>query len=175
VVRVLVRDQDRIGADGGFALAEAARVDDQDPLLTSFGRLVEAYSAIERWLGSALETECGIAHTWFEVLLRLDRSDEQQLTMGALAAQVALTSGGVTRLSDRMIEAGLVERRPSPTDRRVAFIALTPSGRDKIEHAATVVSRELRSAFGGLRAAELRNLDALLDRLRDDHDPPRTG
>lgn len=140
-----------------------------DPLLTSFGRIVEAYSAIERRLGSALESECGIAHTWFEVLLRLARSEDEQLTMGALAAQVALTSGGVTRLSDRMIEAGLVERRLCPTDRRVAFIALTQEGRDKIEHAAIVVSRELRSAFGGFRAAELRTLDTLLDRLRD-HD-----
>ena len=55
--------------------------------------------------------------------------------MGALAQQVALTTGGVTRLVDRMISAGLVERVPCPTDRRVLFAALTPAGEAKLDEA----------------------------------------
>ena len=39
--------------------------------------------------------------------------------MSQLADQVALTSGGITRLLDRMTAAGLVQRVPCPTDRRV--------------------------------------------------------
>jgi hypothetical protein len=48
----------------------SAAVDHQ--LVTTFGRLVEAYSALERQLGAAFERECGIPHTWFEAML--DRS-----------------------------------------------------------------------------------------------------
>jgi len=51
--------------------------------------------------------------------------------MSALADQTALTGGGVTRLNDRMITAGLVQRDPCPTDRRISYAALTPAGRLK--------------------------------------------
>ena len=107
----------------------SAAVDHQ--LVTTFGRLVEAYSALERELGAALERECGVPHTWFEVMLRIARSPGG-LTLGALADQIALTSGGVTRLLDRMTAAGLVERVPSPTDRRISFAALTAAGRRRL-------------------------------------------
>ena len=86
--------------------------------------------------------------------------------MGALAQQVALTTGGITRLLDRMIAAGLVERVPCPTDRRVYFAALTEQGRAKLEEAATVHAANLRHAFAGFTADDLRTFDDLLDRLR---------
>jgi len=102
-----------------------------EPIITSWGRFVEAYNFVDRRLGESLEASCGIPMAWFEVLLRLARADGDQLTMGALAEQVALTSGGATRLLGRMIDAGYVERRQCPTDRRVVYAALTPAGRAK--------------------------------------------
>lgn len=137
-----------------------------DPVLTSFGRLAEVYSAMERRLAGCLESECGIAHSWFEVLLRLARSDSGQLTMGDLAAQVALTTGGVTRLADRMVAAGLVERLPCPSDRRIAYIGLTAAGRAKVEEAAVVAARELRAAFLDLEDEQVHTFDIILDQLR---------
>jgi MarR family transcriptional regulator, 2-MHQ and catechol-resistance regulon repressor len=139
---------------------------DDDELISTFGRLLEATTTLEQRLGRSLEAECGIALTWFEVLLRLSRVDGAQLSMGALAEQVALTTGGITRLVDRMIAAGLVERRPCPDDRRVSFAALTTSGRDALGQAAAVHARDLREHFAGFSAAERRTLDRLLDRLR---------
>ena len=137
-----------------------------EPLITSWGRLVEAYSFLERRLGASLEASCGIPSAWFEVLLRLARAEGGQLSMGALADQVALTSGGVTRLLDRMIKAGYVERRQCPTDRRVVFAALTPAGRVKIEEAAAVHARDLDEVFAAFTSQERGVLDRLLDRLR---------
>jgi MarR family 2-MHQ and catechol resistance regulon transcriptional repressor len=138
-----------------------------DALITSWGRLVEAYSFLERRLGRSLEEASGIPSTWFEVLLRLARSEDGQLSMGELAEQVALTTGGVTRLLDRMIRAGYVERRPCPHDRRVAFAALTAAGRKKIEEAAAVHARDLQEIFAPFGPQERRTLDDLLDRLRN--------
>ena len=147
-------------------MAQVAAVD--DPLITSWGRLVEAYSFLGRRLDASLEARCGIPSTWFEVLLRLARADGGQLSMGALAEEVALTTGGITRLLDRMIGAGLVERRPCPTDRRVAFAALTPAGRTKIEEAAAIHAADLQEIFAVFSPKERRTLDELLDRLRAD-------
>jgi len=143
-----------------------------DPLITTFGRLVEAYSSLDRRLGQSLEESCGIPHTWYEVLLRLVRAEGGQLSMSALAGQVALTTGGVTRLLNRMIEAGYVERRPCPADRRVAFAALTPAGRRKVEEAATVTARDLQEAFAEFTPEDRRKFDELLDRLRAAAPPP---
>jgi MarR family transcriptional regulator, 2-MHQ and catechol-resistance regulon repressor len=143
-------------------MAGSAAVDHQ--LVTTFGRLVEAYSALERQLGAELERGCGIPHTWFEVMLRIARSPGG-LTLGALADQIALTSGGVTRLLDRMTAAGLVERVPSPTDRRISFAALTEAGRRKLEQAAEVHVRNLERVFASYTGDEVQTLDDLLGRL----------
>lgn len=140
--------------------------DADDRLVTTFGRLVEAHATVGRRTGTSLERECGIPQPWFEVLLRISRADGGQVSMGSLAKQVALTSGGITRLLDRMIDAGLVQRVPCPTDRRVLFAALTPQGQDKLAQALVVHTADLRDAFHGFTRSDLDTLDGLLDRLR---------
>lgn len=145
-------------------MSAATPIDDR--LITTFGRLVEAYSRMERWLGSALEFETGLPHVWFEVLIRLTRSEDGQLTMSSLAEQIALTTSGVTRLVDRMQAAGYVERRPCPTDRRVAYARVTDAGREALDRAATVHADNLRVAFDGFDDHDLAALDEMLDRLR---------
>jgi MarR family 2-MHQ and catechol resistance regulon transcriptional repressor len=147
--------------------------DADDRLVTTFGRLVEAHAAVSRRTGRSLETACGIPQPWFEVLLRISRADGGQVSMGSLAQQVALTSGGITRLLDRMIAGGLVERVPCPTDRRVLFAALTPQGRELLAQALVVHTADLREAFGGFARRDLDALDGLLDRLRDAPPPAR--
>jgi DNA-binding MarR family transcriptional regulator len=137
-----------------------------DALISTFGRLAEVQSRLERRLGGDLEARCGLPHAWFEVLIRLSRSADGQLTMGALAEQVTLTTGGVTRLVDRMETAGLVERLPCRTDRRVSYAAITDAGRAKLDDAAGFHAANLRTVFEGFSARDLATLDSLLDRLR---------
>ena len=137
-----------------------------DALITTYGRVVEVSSGLGQQLGQSLERDVGIPHTWFEVLLRISRAAGGRISMGALAQQIALTSGGITKLLDRMIATGLVERVPCPTDRRVYFATLTAAGRAKLAEAATLHAANLRRAFAGFTPAELGTLDELLDRLR---------
>ncbi|SHN60051.1 DNA-binding transcriptional regulator, MarR family [Geodermatophilus obscurus] len=140
-----------------------------DALITTFGRLVEAQSRLERRLGADLEARCDLPHAWFEVLVRLGRSAAGRLTMGSLAEEVSLTTGGVTRLVDRMEAAGYVERVPCPTDRRVSYASLTDSGRAKLDEATQVHAANLRSVFATFSDEDRNTLDALLDRLRPVH------
>jgi DNA-binding MarR family transcriptional regulator len=137
-----------------------------EPIITSWGRFVEAYNVLGRRLGESLEASCGIPMAWFRGAAAVARADDDQLSMGALAEQVAMTSGGVTRLRDRMSKAGYVERRQCPTDRRVVYAALTPTGRAKIEEAALVHADDLAEVFAPLSRQERGMLDRLLDRLR---------
>jgi len=146
-----------------------------DALITTFGRLVEAQSRLERRLGADLEARCNVPHAWFEVLVRLARSEAGRLTMGSLAEEVSLTTGGVTRLVDRMEAAGYVERVPCPTDRRVSYASLTDRGRTKLDEAAQVHAANLRSVFADFSDEDRSTLDALLDRLRAVHEPNLTA
>ncbi len=139
----------------------------EDERVTAFGMLVEANAKLVRTFGERLEAEAGIPLVFFEVLLRLERSEDQQLAMGDLASQISITSGGVTRLIDRMEKANLVERRACPTDRRVNWLAATDLGRATLETAIRLHLEDLETHFTGkLSERELAALIAVLDKLR---------
>jgi DNA-binding MarR family transcriptional regulator len=106
---------------------------------------------------------------WFVDLIRVARTVGGQLTMGALAEDVVLTTSGITRLVDRIAAAGYIERRPCPTDRRVSYAAITEAGREAVEHAAVTHAANLREVFAEFDEQELELLDGFLDRLRGTH------
>jgi DNA-binding MarR family transcriptional regulator len=136
-----------------------------DPALKTFGFLIEVSARLQRSLGQALEEGVSLPLGWLEVLLRLARSEGEQLAMGVLANQIVLTTGGVTRLIDRMESAGYVERRPCPTDRRVLYAGITEAGKQKMYEAARVHAEGLREAFEVFSVQDLDTLHRLLDRL----------
>jgi DNA-binding MarR family transcriptional regulator len=61
-----------------------------------------------------------------------------------LARQVAFSSGGFTKVADRLEQAGLIERQPCPDDRRVTNAVLTPAGRAHAERAVAIYRAGLR-------------------------------
>ncbi|MDX3452450.1 MarR family transcriptional regulator [Streptomyces sp. ME02-8801-2C] len=99
------------------------------PLIHDFGLLIKAATLLEQRIDSVLRRECGISHTMFEVLIRLCRQPDEEVSQRVLADDLTLTSSGITRLIDRMEEAALVRRVPSPEDRRSVLVEATEHGR----------------------------------------------
>ncbi|MEX3100870.1 MULTISPECIES: MarR family winged helix-turn-helix transcriptional regulator [unclassified Streptomyces] len=116
-------------------------------LVHDFGLLIKAATGVERRIDSALRSECGISHTMFEVLVRLCRTADEEVSQRGLADDLTLTSGGITRLVDRMEEAGLVRRAPSLSDRRTVLVRPTDHGRDTFLRAAAVHARVVERYF----------------------------
>src|SRR5262245_16656275 len=67
--------------------------------------------------------------TWYDVLWSLEQAPVQRLRMSELARKVVLSRSNLTRLVDRLEEAGLVARERSGEDRRGAYAVLTEQGR----------------------------------------------
>jgi DNA-binding MarR family transcriptional regulator len=138
-----------------------------DPAITTYGRLVEVVRRLDEVFAASITGGAGLPMGHFEVLLRLGRSTGDQLTMSELARQLGMTSGGATRLIDRVAAAGLVERRACTEDRRVHHVRLTADGRDRLATALARHREDLaRELTGRLDARARDQLDTILDRLR---------
>ena len=139
-----------------------------DDRLTVMGLLAEAFGGLAT-RGAAQLAVHGMAPVEFEVLLRLTRSPLGLLRMTDLSAQTSLTTSGVTRVVDRLVDRGLVTRQACQTDRRTTYAVVTDAGRALLEarcpdHLALIE----QWLIGPLRAGDdLDTFVRLLRRVRD--------
>jgi DNA-binding MarR family transcriptional regulator len=113
-----------------------------------------------------LEAECELPLAWFDVLLQLRRSPDGRLKMNEIADKIVHSSGGTTRLVDRIEEAGLVARQSCPSDRRAIHVAITDAGNAKLDHALNVHLEYLDESLAKhLTASERATLASLLTKL----------
>jgi MarR family 2-MHQ and catechol resistance regulon transcriptional repressor len=146
----------------------------EDERIQAFGLLHEAHRRLYNTFNESIEAACGISGPFFEVLLRIGRSPGGRLNMTELTYQLGLTSGGTTRLVDRVVTAGLVERESCPTDRRVQWVVLTGAGTRKLDEALAIHVQDLqREVFDRLDANEIVVLERALDKLRAADPEPR--
>jgi DNA-binding MarR family transcriptional regulator len=75
---------------------------------------------------TALKTELLLNPAQVHLLFNLEPG--QAVPMSELAESLVLDASYITGLVDRMEERGLLQRQPSPSDRRVKLISLTPEG-----------------------------------------------
>jgi len=106
-----------------------------DERLHLMGLIVRSHRLLTDRLGRELEQDVGIPLVFFDVLINVGAAPDGRVTMSRLSNDIALTTGGVTRLVDRMVEAGLVERQACPSDRRSIHVILTPEGRTVLDRA----------------------------------------
>ena len=128
-----------------------------DERIRAFGLLHEAHRRLDRAFNGSLEQSCGISGPFFEVLLRIGRSPGGRLNMTELACQLGLTSGGTTRLVDRVVTAGLVERESCPSDRRVQWVVLSGAGAAQARRGARDPPRRTCSASSSIGSTRTRS------------------
>lgn len=133
-----------MGEQGGQKEIRTAKEAADDELVLAFGRLQGAANRLEYILGREIERECGISHLMYEVLLILGRAGEPGLSMRAISQEQVLSTGGATRLVDRMEAAGLVRRVTDPDDRRGRLVHLTPRGEETAVRASRLHVENIR-------------------------------
>jgi DNA-binding MarR family transcriptional regulator len=133
----------------------------------AWGALTRTQAAVSGRLQEAL-TESGFPPLpWYEVLSTVAEAPEGRMRMGELAEALVITRGGLTKLVDRLVKAGLLERTFCDTDRRVSYATLLSAGEDLLAEMRPVIVAELRVAFAAKLSVEQANeLRDTLDRVR---------
>lgn len=107
----------------------------------------------------------GATRAQWKTLLVLSRNEG--LNQGALADRLEVEPITLARMIDRLEEAGLVERRSDPADRRAWRIFLTEAARPKIEKLQTLANDLFEDIFVGVTADERERLTDTLNLIRD--------
>ncbi len=134
--------------------------------LAAWRGMLRTHSRLVATLDEELEREHGIPLGSYEVLLQLAEAPDGSLRMGDLANRLLLSRSGLTRLIDRLVARGLVERHSCADDRRGTFACLTAAGRELFATARPTHLRGVREHFlDRLDAADLDRLAAIWRRL----------
>jgi DNA-binding MarR family transcriptional regulator len=137
------------------------------------GRLFRVVQLADATLTEPLVDRYGLQPGWFDLLAALRRvGAPYELNPTQLRQATMLSSGGMTKRLDRMAEAGLVERRADPADRRGTLIRLTRRGRSTIDRAVAAHLANEDRLLRSLSAADRRALDQLLRTLLADLEAP---
>ena len=140
--------------------------------LRAWQGLLHAHELVIGRLDEELRRGHGISFGAYDVLLRLARAPGRCLPMSELARRVMLSPSGLTRMVDRLVEEGLVRRRPFEADARVTLACLTERGRTRVRAAAGTHLRGIREHFTGrLSQAQLRSVASALGAIAGPHEP----
>jgi DNA-binding MarR family transcriptional regulator len=124
--------------------------------------LLHFHSRLERCMSDGLYAH-GMTLAQYDVLMTLCHGNG--ITQQELAERLLVTKANVVGLIDRVSAAGWVERRPDPEDRRVNRLYLTSAGRKLAREAQPGQYALIKTIFGRLTEAELKQLHALVGRL----------
>ncbi|GAA0236411.1 Multiple antibiotic resistance protein MarR [Methylorubrum aminovorans] len=92
--------------------------------------------------------------------------DSPGLTIGDLAGRLEVGRATTGQLVDRMVKGGWVERSPSPSDRRLQIVTVTPKTRAMLDELAPRQSALEDEILQDLSPDERRVLLVLLERIR---------
>jgi DNA-binding MarR family transcriptional regulator len=140
---------------------------DPTPHGEAWGALTRTHAAVTQRLQEALAQGDHPPLPWYEVLAAVAEAPERRMRMGDLAEALVITRGGLTKLVDRLVKAGLLERTFCESDRRVSYATLLPAGENVLAEMRPVIVGELEVAFSANLSVEQANeLRDNLDRVR---------
>jgi DNA-binding MarR family transcriptional regulator len=107
----------------------------------------------------------GVTRAQWKVLFRLER--QAGLRQIELADMLDIEPITLSRIVDRLEEAGLVERKADPADRRAWRLHVTARAQPLIQKLRGVADEMISEAFAGIDPKEIEITRAVLGRVRE--------
>ena len=143
----------------------AERPHDHRDELRLWLRLFTCKELIEAEVRRRLRERFDLTLPRFDLLAQLERTP-QGMTLGELSQRMMVSNGNVTGLVDRLVEQGLISRRPAPNDRRAQIVSLTGPGRRFFRTMARANAEWIGELFAELSPADIETLMRLLARTK---------
>lgn len=116
-----------------------------------------ALSVLQRGYRAAADksvAHVGVSHTLAWPMVMIGRMEEG-VRQGVLADALGIEGPSLVRSVDQLVEAGLVERREDPADRRAKTLHLTPAGLDACEQLEAALNLMRTALFDGISDADI--------------------
>jgi DNA-binding MarR family transcriptional regulator/N-acetylglutamate synthase-like GNAT family acetyltransferase len=118
-----------------------------------------------RRIGVLNEKLLGSGFTLPEVRLLYELAQRDRASASELGRELRLDPGYLSRLVDRLRRRGLIERKPSPNDRRQALLRLTRKGQETFASLNRRSHDEISALLEPLPAADQRHLVEAMHRI----------
>jgi MarR family transcriptional regulator, organic hydroperoxide resistance regulator len=134
-------------------------------LRSVFNDLVRLEIKLWNAMDARLKNDFDLPMTHFEPMSVIDRVPACRVY--DIACELIITTGGASKLVDRIEANGYCRRLPNPADRRSSLVELTPQGEGLLAKARAAFDDELQLRLGSvLPERTLRQFAATLSRLR---------
>jgi len=134
-----------------------------DAPIEFFNQLVRAEILLFETMDERMKTEHGVTVGTVNVLSLLAAVEHPRVD--DLVRALDLRVGTASKIVDRYVEAGWIERTANPHDRRSSWLVVTPAGRELLAAARPAFDAGVRELASGLSAAEQATLQKLLGKL----------
>jgi DNA-binding MarR family transcriptional regulator len=128
-------------------------------------RLLTCTTLIEGEVRSRLRERFDVTLPRFDLMAQLDKAPDG-MTLSDVSKRMMVSNGNVTGLVERLTAQGLIDRRPSPKDRRVQIVRLTAEGRRFFRTMARANADWIAEAFADLTPGEIEALMRLLAKTK---------
>jgi DNA-binding MarR family transcriptional regulator len=143
----------------------AERPADHQAELRLWLRLLTCTTLIEGEVRRRLRDSFEVTLPRFDLMAQLDKTPGG-MTLGQLSSRMMVSNGNVTGLAERLVAQGLLDRKPSPSDRRAQIVSLTADGRRAFRAMARAHENWIAELFSGLDAGEIDELMRLLAKAK---------
>jgi DNA-binding MarR family transcriptional regulator len=133
--------------------------------LDAWRAVVTSHAAVTERVQRALAAADLPPLSWLELLWAIERSPTGRPRMSELAEWLTLSRGGITKLVDRLVDAGCLERVSCSEDRRSLQAELTPAGARMLAEMRAVYDAEVERHLGALSPQEAEQIAAALQRV----------
>lgn len=128
-------------------------------------RMLTCTTLVEAGVRGRLREQFEVTLPRFDLMAQVQRAPNG-MTLSEVSRRMMVSNGNVTGLVERLVESGHLNRWPSPTDRRVQIIALTPAGRQEFGRMAKAHEAWIAEMFADFSASEVNSLIGLLGKLK---------
>ena len=95
-------------------------------------------------------------------------AEQGSVTPKDVSVHMQMTTGGITAITNRLVDAGLLTRSAHPNDRRSLYLELSSSGHDSMRTIHDEFRAMIADSTAGLSPEELRSFESALDIVADE-------